>query len=65
MKDSAPLIEPMVFRPNWKAYFFLVLLTAALVAIYWVAARATGNLSAVGILAGPRWRPAPWRFASS
>jgi hypothetical protein len=55
MKASAPVTEPMVFRPNWKAYFFLSLLTATLVAIYWVAARATGNLGSIGILEGPRW----------
>ena len=56
MKSSAPAIEPMVFRPNWRAYLVLSLLTAALVGIYWVAARATGNLGSVGILSGPRWR---------
>ena len=56
MKDSAPAIEPAAFRPNWKAYLFMALLTAALVAIYWVAARATGNLWNIGIISGPRWR---------
>ncbi len=54
MTGKPPTEEQRLFRPNYKAYAFVVLFTAVMTGIYWLGLRAVHNLGQATIPGGLR-----------
>ncbi len=54
MTSKQPSEQSRLFRPNYKAYIFVVLFTGVAAGIYWVGMRAINNLGNATVLDGTR-----------